>query len=48
MKDKQRVMAKVKLGLSLTEKEKALYVLISKKIDLEVLKRGIYENNKQK
>lgn len=38
MKDKQKVMAKVKLGLSLTAKEKALYVLNSKKLDLEVVK----------
>jgi len=38
MKVKQRIMEKVKLGLPLTVKEKALYVFISKKVDLEVIK----------
>lgn len=37
MKQKQ-IEAKVKLGLPLTKSEKALYVLFSKKIDLEVIK----------
>ena len=35
---KKQIQQKIKLGLPLTKKEKALYLIYSKKIDIEIVK----------